>query len=172
MANYFQYTSALKLHQKTIQQQLDNLIEQFTGEPVGDGYIDIIIIRERYAEFIHTLTALNLAIECVSWWCHATDEHKASLGCPHGFGGPMTRFGWFSEMSFDFDEIAQEAINCLENSYTPANVKRINEMAAEIIRSKRTGPYPDGSYLEFQKDCCLTPGFWIYVPSDWRRGHN
>lgn len=152
------YTSTLKRNQETVQKNLDRLIDEFDGIPVGNGYIDIIILRERYVDFINRLTELHLAIECISWWCHATDENIGKFGCPHGFGGPMTQFGWFSEMC-EYHDIDKDAIGHLENEYTSESVRRINEMAAKMIMDN----------LAFQKRICLTPGFWIRVPDDWIR---
>ncbi len=169
MNESLKYTSTLKQNQKVVQKKLDRLIDEYAGNPVGNGYIDIIILREKYIDFINGLTELNLAIECVGWWCRAIDENKKNCGCPHGYGGPMTQFGWFSEMCHDFDEINKDAIDNLESKYTSSNVKAINELAATIIKDKRTMTYADGSYLTFQGNVCLTPGFWIRVPADWRR---
>ncbi|MCP3681313.1 MAG: hypothetical protein GY861_01360 [bacterium] len=163
------YTSTLKLNQKTVQKNLDMLIDGYDGIPASNGYIDIIILRERYVDFINALTELNLAIECVSWWCLATDENKEQYGCPHGYGGPMTKFGWFSELSHDFDEIEKKEIERLECEYSSERVRRINEIAAAIIKDKRTITYGDGSYLVFARNTCLTPAFWIRVPDDWER---
>ena len=167
-----EYLRILKQEQETFQRDLDKLIDEYEGYSVGIGYIDIIIVRNRIDSFIDALTNLGLAIESVSWWCNATDENKKKFGCPHGYGGPMTKFGWFSEMCHDFDEIDEKEIKHLERDYTKENIKRINDIAATIIKNKRTITYADGSYLVFEKNPCLTPGFWIRVPDDWRRREN
>ncbi len=168
MTNSSQYTSYLTDNQSEIQKGLDKLIVQYEGNPVGNGYIDIIVIRERYADFISSLTDNGLVVEAISWWCLASEENKESYGCPHGYGGPMTKFGWFSELSHDLDEIDDQFIEQLESEFTQNNIELINDNAKEIIKHKITMPY-SRSKLEFQANSCLTPGIWIRVPQDWIR---
>ncbi len=172
MNDMSEYTSKLKQNRLAIRRDLNNLITEYEGTPASNGYIDIIIVREKFEPFIGELTKLGLAIESISWWCNATDENKKQFGCPHGYGGPMTKFGWFSELSHDFDEIDTKEIEHLERNCTNENIKRINNISTAIIMNKRTITYADGSYLVFEKNPCLTPGFWIRVPDDWRNQEN
>ncbi len=168
MTNTLQYLAALDQQQHTIQQNLNKLIDDYGAHPVGNGYIDIIVLRDRYVNFIDALTDLNLAIEYITWWCHATDEHKVQYGCPHGSGGPMTKFGWFSEITFSDDEIDKQLIQELELNFTPENINKVNIVAASIIENKKIDSFADGNSLIFQENECLTPAFWIRVPDNWR----
>ena len=92
------YISSLN---KQKQGQINQLIADY-GVYSGTRYSDIIIPRDRFVEFINSLTNIGIAINSVGWWCNATDENKTKYGCPHGYGGPMTKFGWFSEMCHAF----------------------------------------------------------------------
>ncbi len=172
MTDTHAYTSKLNQNRSAIRRDLNNLIADYEGTLVGKGYIDIIIVRDKVQPFINELTKLGLAIESISWWCHATDENKKMFGCPHGYGGPMTIFGWFSEMCHDFDDIDRTEIENLERDYSNENIKRVNDIAAAIIENKRTIPDSDGSYLVFENNPCLTPGFWIRIPDGWRIQEN
>ena len=87
------------------QVQLEKLIELYDIYVVGTGYVDLIIMRDKYSDFIDDLSAIGLMIESISWWCNATDDNKSKYGCPHGYGGPMTKYGWFSEMSHDYNDL-------------------------------------------------------------------
>ena len=149
--------------------QLNKLIEKYEVYPVGSGYIDLIVSRDKYFEFIDELTQIGLMVEAVSWWCHATDENKNRFGCPHGYGGPMTKNGWFSEMSHDFDDLENEVLLCIANNTDQDSIKAINDKVKSLIINKQTITYADGNYLTFDKNPCLTPGIWVYVPDDWIR---
>ncbi len=154
-----------------IQKQLDLLIEKFEAYPVGTGYIDIIVLGDKYIEFINELTDLGLAVNSISWWCNASKENKKKYGCPHGYGGPKTQFGWFSEILDEFDnveEAEQQNFIKLNKNFSSDIIKKINNKAKSIIKNKKTKPKADENYLVFQKSPCLTPGIWIQVPDDWR----
>ena len=145
---------------KDKQEKVDQLIDKYEVPVVGTGYIDIILPRDRFEKFISDLTDLNIAIESISWWCHATDSNKKDLGCPHGMGGPMTKYGWFSEIVQEHDE--------LTNDYDNEPIKTINQRALSAIKNKRTENY-DGTTWTFDKTYCLTPGLWLHVPHEWTR---
>ena len=160
------YISSLN---KQKQGQINQLIADY-GVYSGTRYSDIIIPRDRFVEFINSLTNIGIAINSVGWWCNATDENKTKYGCPHGYGGPMTKFGWFSEMCHDFDEIFEiekELFHSLTNDLQPETIKRINEKVIILILNKQTITYGDGTFLTFENNPCLTPGLNLYVPKDW-----
>lgn len=148
------------------------LLAKYAAYSSETMYGDIIVPRENVIEFIHCLTNIGITINSVNWWCNATDENKAKYGCPHGYGGPMTKFGWFSEMCNDFDEFSEienELFLSLDNNFTPETIKNINEKAIDFIQNKRTITYADGTFLTFKNNPCLTPGLDLYVPDNWTR---
>lgn len=59
-----------------MQRQLDQLIEKYEAYPVGIGYIDILVLRDRSVAFINDLTELGLGVCSVSWWCHTTADNR------------------------------------------------------------------------------------------------
>lgn len=153
------------------QKQLDELIVKFAVYSSGTVYGDIIVPRNNVADFIYALTTLGIAVNSVSWWCNATDENKNKYSCPHGYGGPMTRVGWFSEMCHDFDEIhamERERFLSLDTEFESETIKIINDKVMKLIHNKRTTTYADETFLTFQNNPCLTPGFDLYVPSCWK----
>jgi hypothetical protein len=160
------YISSLN---KQKQGQINQLIADH-GVYSGTRYSDIIIPRDQFVEFINSLTNIGIAINSVGWWCNATDKNKTKYGCPHGYGGPMTKFGWFSEMCHDFDEIGEienELFLSLANDFKPETIKSINEKVIILILNKRTITFSDGTFLTFENNPCLTPGLALYVPKDW-----
>lgn len=160
-------TDYLSTIDKQKQIQLEKLIELYDIYVVGNGYVDLIIMKDKYSDFIDDLSEIGLMIEGISWWCNATDDNKSKYGCPHGYGGPMTKYGWFSEMSHDYDDLENEIL--VVDIFSQDSVREINEKAKNIIKSKRTITYADGSFLTFKDNPCLTPGLCIYVPENWTR---
>ena len=163
------YISSLDKQKK---QQLDELIAKYAVYSSDKAYGDIIIPRDSVDDFINGLTIIGVVIKNIDWWCNATDENKDKLGCPHGYGGPMTRVGWFSEMSRDFDEIStieQDLFLSLDIDLKAETLKILNDKTIELIKNKRTITYADGTFLTFQNNSCLTPGLDLYVPNDWKK---
>jgi hypothetical protein len=157
------------------QQQLDELIAKYAVYSSDTTYGDIIVPRDSVVYFINSLTNIGVAINSINWWCNATDENKNKFGCPHGYGGPMTRVGWFSEMCHDFDEISgmeQDLFLSLDIDFKAETIKSINDKTIELIKNKRTITYADGTFLTFQNNPCLTPGLDLYVPNDWKTKAN
>lgn len=85
--------------------ELDKILVKYKAQPVGDGYIDIIVSRENYNDFILELYQNNFNITDISWWewCFENEISK------YGMGGVRSNFydGWFSELSVDTDKIKE-----------------------------------------------------------------
>jgi hypothetical protein len=160
---------------KQKQQLLDELIAKHAVYSSDTAYGDIIVPRDKFVEFINGLTNIGIVINSIDWWCHATDENKNKYGCPHGYGGPITKVGWFSEMSHDFDDISEterDLFLSLDTDFKTEAVKNINDKSIELILNKRTITCTDGTFLTFQSNPCLTPGLDLYVPDDWKKKTN
>lgn len=164
-----EYKSRLDSHN---QEQLDEVIKQYDLYIVnGKNYSDIIVLKENFEGFINGLTTIGITIENITWWCKATEENKIKYGCPHGLGGPMTKFGWFSEIVQEFEDLSEietSLFNDLKYNLTPITIKSINDKAIDIIQNKQTITYADGTSLTFKDNPCLTPGFDLCVPMEWR----
>ena len=125
---------------------LDNLMEQYKVQPVGWGYIDCIVSWDNVFDFINDLSNMGVRISTLKWWCHCKDDNT---GCPHGMGGPVSRYydGWFSEMWFkmlDFDN--NDQVIAYLNSPEDETMNKWFENRLE----------------------CFTPALWLDVPDDWR----
>jgi len=165
----------MSLLDKQKQKQLDELIARYAVYSSDTSYGDIIVPRDGVVDFVNGLTNIGVAINSLNWWCDATDENKNKYGCPHGYGGPMTGVGWFSEMCHDFDEISateKGLFLSLDADFKSETVKIINDKIIELIKNKRTITYSDGTFLTFQNNPCLTPGLDLYVPNDWKTKSN
>jgi hypothetical protein len=130
---------------KEIKNALDKLLFAYKIQPVGWGYIDCITIKENVSGFIRSLTDLGINVTDITWWCHYTIEGNKGTGCPHGGGGPKSKYsdGWFSEM------------------YQIPNRK--------IKDNKEIIPYIFNEWLNTKEYLpCLIPAFWLDVPDDWR----
>jgi len=99
--------------------QLDEILEKHKAQPVGHGYIDIIVNRDNYKSFITDVIQYGYKIKSISWWEWCSGDKKSD----YGQGGPKSRYydGWFSELSIDIDDIEvsderqiEEIINTIE----------------------------------------------------------
>lgn len=166
------YISSLDIQKQRL---LDELIVKYAVYSSDVTYGDIIIPRDNIVDFIQNLTNLGIVINALLWWCNATDENKDKYGCPHGYGGPVTRVGWFCELGHVFDDICaieRDLFQSLDFDFKVENVKIINDKTIQLIQNKKTSTYAEGTFLTYQNNPCLTPGFDLYVPNDWKRKSN
>jgi len=117
---------------------LDDLLKKHNAQPAGNGYIDCIVTYGNVFDFINDLSALDIAVYGLTWWCHCKDN---TAGCPHGMGGPKSLYysGWFSEM------------------HMPPVEFESNEQAQAYLKAPK-----DGGILD-----CFVPALWLDVPDDW-----
>ena len=141
--------------QKT-KENIDVLLERYKAQPVGKGYIDIIVMKENYKQFIDCIIKENCIIKTISWWeyCKTIDTKNR-----FGFGGPRSRYysGWFSELSI-WDDIETR------------NIENIYDEIVKIVDHKII-EYPVAGVLNIHDGNRLTPGFWLDVPSEWENIH-
>ena len=135
------------------QERLDQILDSHKAEPVGKGYIDIIVHRDKYRSFIERVLSEGFQISAISWWEYLESDEKESK---YGMGGPRSRFylGWCSEL-IEIDDV--KTSDNAEDS--------IREIAA-IIENKEI-QFPDGDRVAFKTHSFLTPAFWIDVPPNW-----
>ena len=138
---------------------LDNILEKNKAQPVGHGYIDIIVTRDNYKDFIFDLVTNGFKIDSVSWWewCEDKNENK------YGLGGPESVFykGWFSEIPVNVDDFSFSADATSENI--------IREIQNKI--ETKTISFSDET-ITFYKSDWLTPAIWLDVPDDWRNKYS
>jgi hypothetical protein len=124
--------------------ELDSLLEKYQVQPVGIGYIDCITTKENITGFVNAISSLGIRITDITWWCHNTTDEDRGTGCPHGGGGPQSKYfdGWFSEMY----------------QYKNVEIKDNDEVLPYIFEK-----WPkDEKFLP-----CLEPALWLDVPEDW-----
>jgi hypothetical protein len=134
-------------------EKLDGLLKTYKAQPVGHGYIDIIVNRENYKTFIGDLVSNGFKIESVSWWEWCPGGKEAE----YGLGGPRSRYydGWFSELSVPVDDI--DLIT---------GDKREIEKIIDLIETKSI-LFPNEK-VTFKQSDWLTPAIWLNVPDEWR----
>lgn len=156
------YYEILKIKQNQIQESLEELIKAYKIEPVGKGYLELIVLPQYITSFIKQLAELGVIICGVSWWCYCTDESKTELGCPHGLGGPPSRYfdGWFSETDFYYalEEDEYERIKLIENS------EEVFESNSRILKYILEDFTKDKNYSK-----CMTPSLCLHLPDGWKR---
>jgi hypothetical protein len=131
--------------------KLDELLETYKAQPVGHGYIDIIVSRTNYKSFVQDLVSNGYKIESISWWEWCPGEKEAE----YGLGGPISRYydGWFSELSVAVDDIEVTEEEQMEKVLTTIETKSIS--------------FSDET-VTFTRDAWLTPAIWLQVPDEWR----
>jgi hypothetical protein len=132
--------------------KLDALLEEYKAQPVGDGYIDIIVSRANYLPFANALLESGFIIEAISWW-----EYLESIDLPntYGMGGPASKYypGWFAEACTDLDTI-------------PVPSDSLSAII-ETVEGKVLGEY-EGKLVSFKTSHSLTPAFWLKVDESWK----
>ena len=147
------------------QAAIERLLEKYQIQPIGNGYIDLILDQEKAIQLIGELTGLPVAVERVTWWCHTTPETRLKYGCPHGYGGPQSKFGegMYSECTQYPDYIVEEHLNLPDEfSVQPKNFSQeINNQVINYLKND----------LPFEKfySPCLCVGLWLLVPTAWKR---
>jgi len=159
------YLKSLQSDPEKFQFFIESLLEKYQAQPVGDGYIDLILDKDISLVLIQEFTKLHVAVERLTWWCHVTAQTKTTLGCPHGMGGPQNRYGegWFSECVQYPDFFVIEALHPLDESSMSPEIfaTKCNELATHYIKDV----FPsEGFYSP-----CLHIGLWVHVPEGWKR---
>jgi hypothetical protein len=137
---------------------LDKILEKHKAQPVGNGYIDIIVFRDNYKDFISDLLANDFKIVSISWWEWCIGKKKNE----YGLGGPESIFynGWFSEIPANVDDF-----------YFSADVPR-GDIFREILSKIETKSISfTNETVTFGKSNWLTPAIWLDVPDDWRNNY-
>lgn len=134
-------------------EKLDKILNDYKVQPVGNGYIDLIVSRDLCKQFIQELIENGFVIKSVSWWewCANKDD------CKYGFGGPKSKFyrGWFAELPIDVDDI----------ELSDLTTEKAIENVINLIDSKSI-QYPD-EIISFNESNWLTPAIWLDVPDNW-----
>ncbi|MBL7837147.1 MAG: hypothetical protein JNM67_06500 [Bacteroidetes bacterium] len=138
---------------------LDNILEKHKAQPVGHGYIDIIISRDNYKDFISDLVASGYKIDCVSWWEWFEDRKENEFG----LGGPKSIFykGWFSEIPVDVDNFNFSADMTKENTIQE-NLTKIETKTISF----------SGKTVTFIASNLLITAIWLDVPDNWRNKYS
>ena len=133
---------------------LDQLLDLHKAQPVGSGYIDVIVKRKYVHPFIQSLISGGIRINRITWWEHVDAFRKKSN---YGMGGPQSTFfdGWFSELCFGDDEI-----------YTSEKDEILRIIMNKEIR------FSDGEMIRYREQEWLTPAFWLEVPDEWKNARN
>jgi hypothetical protein len=138
---------------------LDNILEKHMAQPVGRGYIDIIVSRDNYKDFISDLVTSGYKIDGVSWWewCEDKKENR------YGLGGPESVFyrGWFSEIPVSVDDFSFSADTTKENI--------VQEILTKI--ETKSISFSDET-VTFKASNWLTPAIWLNVADDWRNKYS
>jgi hypothetical protein len=155
----------LLTNQDRFQDSIEQLLSRYRVLPVGDGYIDLILPRGQSIMLIRELAQLSVAVESLSLWCLCTPASEAKLGCPHGMGGPINRFGdgWFSEcVHYPSFEVELHGVERDNASLEPQSLAiQCSKIICDFIENQ----LPKEEYFSE----CLHPGLWLLVPNDWQR---
>ncbi|HEX2696702.1 MAG TPA: hypothetical protein VHM28_03280 [Anaerolineales bacterium] len=131
---------------------LDNILALYKAQPVGNGYIDIIVKRENARQLIENLILNGIRINRITWWEYVDANAKSTN---HGYGGPKSRYygGWFSEIGFSDDEIDTNIV----------------EEIMKVIRTKEIA-FHGREKVNYEQEEWLTPALWLDVPDEWKSG--
>ena len=165
------YYDFLEGNKKAIVKNLEILMTKYKVEPVGNGYIDCIIMKDDLERFVKEIGDIGVLITYASWWCYVGPNESNNAGCPHGMGGPSSIYyeGWFSELQNDFYELDKNIIDKVLLSYDKQLIYSLNLNTLDGIRKMLEEPfrYTPNDYIAENK--CVNPGLWLLVPDTWKR---
>jgi hypothetical protein len=155
----------LETNQVYFQRSIEEILKRYKAQPAAGGYIDLILTRFNAVKAIQALAELPVAVVDLSWWCHVTPENKGKYGCPHGYGGPINRFGIGR-----FSECDHYPIFSVENHGVNIEKEMIDETRFALKCSELTCDYLENQLPkeDFFSEC-LWFGLWLCVPDDWER---
>jgi len=135
-------------------EKLDKILKEHKAQPVGSGYIDIIVKRENHKIFVQDLVENGFGIESISWWEWCAKENK----CQYGLGGPKSDYydGWFAEIPIELDDLKLVELNDKESV----------EEVLKLIENKSIR-FSDET-IQFKNSDWLTPAIWLDVPDEWK----
>ncbi|ULQ57123.1 hypothetical protein KJS94_02790 [Flavihumibacter rivuli] len=138
---------------------LDDIIEKNKAQPVGKGYIDIIVSRDNYKAFIIDLVANGFKITGVSWW----EWHKENQEKQYGLGGPKSIFyeGWFFEIPVSVEDFSFSV-----------DISKENIIAAILYKIETKVISFSNETVTFKESSWLVPAIWLDVPDDWRNKYS
>jgi hypothetical protein len=159
------YLKILDNNRHQLQADIERILEKYRAQPVGSGYIDLILNCDDATKLIDELASLNIAVQRLTWWCHCTPESELKLGCPHGYGGPRNRLGigWFSECVNYSDFVLTEQGARFDDSSIEPN--ELADACKQLTINYLQNTLPNENFYS----PCLHTGIWLYVPKDWRR---
>jgi hypothetical protein len=133
--------------------KLDDILQRHKAQPVGQGYIDIIVSRDNYKDFVSELIMNDYRIRSISWWewCPKDKENE------YGLGGPESKYfdGWFSEIPAEVDDLDYD---------TTFGNEVVTKYVIDKIENK-TISFSDETVI-FKESNWLTPAIWLDVPND------
>ncbi|QKQ26679.1 hypothetical protein [Candidatus Reidiella endopervernicosa] len=134
---------------------LDKLLRKYKAQPVGSGYIDIIVMRDKYKCLAEELFRNGFIVRAISWWEYIDD---VNIPNSYGMGGPVCRFydGKFAETCSDIDELPK-------GMFTDKSIgDLVNHVETKIL-----GEY-EGKVVSYKATPSLTPAFWLDMDNDWK----
>ncbi|WP_420628605.1 hypothetical protein [Candidatus Leptofilum sp.] len=130
--------------------ELDNILALYKAQPVGNGYIEVIVKRENVRQLIAALILGGIHINFIAWWEYVKPNTKSK---GYGMGGPPSRYydGWFSELCIADDELETTVV----------------EDIMKVIENKEI-TLGDGRKINYKQEESLTPALWLVVPKNWK----
>ena len=130
-------------------ENLDSILARYKAQPVGNGYIDIIVKRENARQLIEKLILNGIQISRITWWEYVEKNTKSKR---YGMGGPKSHYydGWFSEICIAEDELNTTVV----------------EDIMKVIENKEI-TFHDGETINYKQEERLTPALWLDVPNEW-----
>ena len=153
------YYAALEAVVETHQAALQKLMTEFEIYAANSGFSELIVTYNQAPTIIQRCAEQGIAISALSWWCHVTPANQTAFGCPHGFGGPVTRIGRLSECN----QYPEFEIVPPTNGW-PSQTQAIALHCAQQLTSFIAQQLP----LEPFYRPCLQIGLALAVP-DWQR---
>jgi hypothetical protein len=145
---------------KDKQNALDQALLDYKAQPVGDGYIDIIVQNDNARHFASKITELGILIGSIAVWEYIDDICKSPF---YGLGGPKSIFytGRFSEANYHIEQKASVIKSLSNTEFDHEHISEIITQANCILLSNFE------EFIQISKGLLL-PGFWLVVDDGWK----
>jgi hypothetical protein len=149
---------ALSAWVKDAQNKLDRIMDIHGAEPVGNGYAEIIVPRNRCRAFVKDVLSDGFRITGITWHeqCDSIGQSKYGMAVYHSRLSEVV----FSEIPIGDDDVI-----------SLGNTEETHRGIMDIIENKEIR-FSDRERITFKDHQFLIPGFWLDIPFDWKNKYD
>lgn len=164
------YLEYILKDENSIKEKMDSIIKNNEVEIVGYNYGECIVRKEKLDLVFEMISDIGIIISAISWWCNVENEESERKGCPHGMGGPRSKYGygWYSELQNPMINLEDDLLIELKITFNLEKIKKSNLEILNELNTRLSTPFLYTSTNIIEDNRCVTPALWIEVPDTWK----